>query len=96
MLGGADDVGEEQRGENALHLAHRRFLTLRRVDELRDALSGRCQLAIRVVHVDVGDGETSTADHASGLGAQDSAVGRNRPEEGRRVSKAGKRLAGLH
>jgi hypothetical protein len=96
MLGGTDDVGEEQRGEDALHLAHRLFLTLRRVDERRDALGGRGQLAIRVVHVDVGDGEAPTADHASRLGTQESAVGRNRPEEGRRVSKAGKRLAGLH
>jgi len=48
MLGGPDDVGEEQRGENALHLAHRLFLTLRRVDELRGGVGGRGQLAIRV------------------------------------------------
>jgi hypothetical protein len=39
--------------------------------------------------------ETSTTDHASRLGTQESAVGRNRLEKGRRVSKAGKRLAGL-
>jgi hypothetical protein len=34
MLGGTDDVGQEQRGENALHPEHRPFLTLRRMDEL--------------------------------------------------------------
>jgi hypothetical protein len=33
MLGGTDDVGQEQRGENALHPEHRPFLTLRRMDE---------------------------------------------------------------
>src|SRR6266540_4798098 len=38
MLGGPDDVGEELRCENAFHLAHCRFLTLRRIDELRDPL----------------------------------------------------------
>src|SRR4030095_7215502 len=94
MLGGPDDVGEEQRCEDALHLAHRLSLTLRSVDELRETVGGRGQLAVRVVHVDVGDDETSTTDHASCLGTQESAVGRNRPEEGCRVSKAGKRLAG--
>src|SRR2546427_6882508 len=83
MVGGTDDVGEEQRCENALHLAHSRLLTLRRIDELREPLGGRCQLTIRVVDLDVGDDETSTMNHALRLCTQDPAVGRNGPEKTR-------------
>ena len=71
------------------------LLTLRQIDELREPMDGRRQLAIRVVDLDVGDGETSTVHRAFRLGTQDSAVGRNCPEKARRLGKAGKRLARL-